>query len=55
MEPGLKGLAFATIGGGIVACDACPGSGDALKPSFAVGDRGCENGIKGLLKKLLIT
>ena len=54
LEPGLECLAFTTVGGGIVAYDACPVSGDALKPSFAVGKSGGKNDVKGLVDKFLI-
>ena len=54
LEPGPECLVFTTVGGGIVAYDACPGSGDALKPSFAVGKRGCKNDVKGLVDEFLV-
>ena len=54
LEPGLKCLAFTVIGGGIVACDVCLGSGDVLKPSFVVGERGCKNDIERLVEELLV-
>ena len=54
LEPGPECLAFTMVGGGIAAYDACPGSGDALKPSFSVGKRGCKNDVKGLVEESLV-
>ena len=54
LEPDWKCLAFATIRGSIVACDACLGSSDALKPTFVVCEGGCKNSIEGFLKELLV-
>ena len=53
-KPRMPGIHHGTLGGGIVAYDACPGSGDALKPSFVVGKRGCKNDVKGLVEELLV-
>ena len=54
LEPGPECLSFTAVGGGIATDDACPGSGDALKPSFSVGKRGCKNDIKGLVDEFLV-
>ena len=54
LEPGPECLSFTTVGGGIATDDACPSSGDALKPSFLVGKRGCKKDIKGLVEESLV-
>ena len=54
LKPGLKCLAFTTIGGGNVACGACAGCSDLLKSTLAKVDGGVEDDVKRFVKELLV-